>query len=73
LIFKLAIILLPILVAITGGMFYLNIKGKDTLPTIKKMWKYIGIGYCLMLMAWLLVSWLMAITGYQGIPWYQVF
>ena len=73
LIFKLAFIILPILMLISGGMFYLGMKGKDTIPTIKKLWKYVGIGYAIMLMAWFIVSWLIALTGYQGIAWYQVF
>ena len=73
LLFKLAFMLLPVLALITGGMFYLGMHGKDTIPTVKRMWKYAGIGYALMFMAWLLVSWLMAATGYNSVPWYQVF
>jgi len=37
------------------------------------MWKYAGIGYALMFMAWLLVSWLLAAIGFNAIHWYQVF
>ncbi len=73
LLFKVAFLLLPVLAMISGGMFYLGMKGKDTIPTIKNMWKYAGWGYGIMFMAWLLVSWLIAATGYEGIAWYQVF
>jgi len=36
LLFKLAFMILPVLALISGGMFYLGMNGKDTIPTIKK-------------------------------------
>lgn len=71
--FKFAFMLLPVLALITGGMFYLGMNGKDTIPTVKRIWKYAGIGYAIMFMSWLLVSWLLAATGFNAIQWHQVF
>lgn len=73
LLFKVAFLLLPVLALISGGMFYLGMNGKDTIPTVKNIWKYAGIGYAVMFMAWLVVSWLLAIIGYEGVTWWQVF
>jgi len=69
LMFKLALLMLPILVLISGGIFYLGQQGPKTIPFIKNMWKWIGIGYALMIFAWLLVSWMMAIVGYSDLWW----
>jgi len=54
---------------ISGGIFYLGQQGPKTIPFIKNMWKWIGIGYALMIFAWLLVSWMMAIVGYSDLWW----
>lgn len=69
--FKFAFMLLPVLALTTGGMFYLGMNGKDTIPTVKRVWKYAGIGCAIMFMSWLLVSWLLAATGFNAIQWYQ--
>ena len=68
-IFKLALFILPILGLITGVIFYLSLGGMETLGMVKKMWKAVGIGYALLLFAWIIVGVLMTIAGYHGVWW----
>jgi hypothetical protein len=67
--FKLAFWLLPILAAITGGLFYTQAGGQDVINNVKTMWKYIGIGYALLFFAWLLTTWTLQAFGYHGLWW----
>jgi hypothetical protein len=67
--FKLSFWLLPILVAITGGLFYTHAGGTDTLKMIKQSWIRIGIGYALLFFAWLLTNWTLQAFGYHGLWW----
>ncbi|MFA6376862.1 MAG: hypothetical protein WCX69_05695 [Candidatus Paceibacterota bacterium] len=69
LLFKLLILMLPIFVLISGGWFYLSSGKPDTVKNVIKMWKEIGIAYGLMLLAWLLISWLLLIVGYNNLWW----
>ena len=67
--FKLSFWLLPILAAISGGLFYTQAGGQDALKRVKTMWKYIGIGYALLFFAWLLTTWTLQAFGYHGLWW----
>ena len=67
--YKLAFWLLPILAAITGGLFYTQAGGQDVMNRVKTMWKYIGIGYALLFFAWLLTTWTLSAFGYHGLWW----
>lgn len=69
--FKLSIMILPILALITGGFFYLGKEGPNTVKYIKDAWIRIGIGYAILFMAWLLVSWIMAAAGFEG-DWWKI-
>jgi uncharacterized membrane protein required for colicin V production len=63
--------ILPILALITGGFFYLGKEGPNTVKYIKDAWIRIGIGYAILFMAWLLVSWIMAAAGFEG-DWWKI-
>jgi len=69
--FRLSVWLLPILVLVTGGLFYMGQNDTNTIPRIKKMWKWIGLGYGLLFIAWFLVSWLMLAAGYKN-EWWKI-
>ena len=69
LLFKVSFWLLPILAAITGGLFYTQVGGQDVMIKAKTMWKYIGIGYALLFFAWLLTTWTLQAFGYSGLWW----
>jgi len=71
LLFRVSILLLPIMALVTGLIFYFGKEGPNTIPAIKKMWKWIGIGYAILFMAWLLTSWLMAAAGYKN-DWWKI-
>jgi len=70
-ILKLAFILLPVLVLITGGLFYLAEDKSKLVPTLKDSWKKIGYGYLFLIFAWLIVSILMMFAGYQN-DWWKI-
>lgn len=70
-IFKLAFLLLPVMLMITGAMFYLSHDKANLIPTLKDGWKKIGIGYGILFFAWIIVSILMVIVGY-GELWNQI-
>lgn len=69
--FKVAFMLLPILMLITGYFFYTSDGNPETIETMKDSWKKIGIGYGFLIFAWMIVSILMMIAGYGAI-WWQV-
>ena len=69
--FKVSFWLLPILGALTGGLFYTHVGGADTFKKVQKMWRYIGIGYALIFFAWLLTTWALQALGYSGL-WYKI-
>lgn len=70
-IFKLAFLLLPVMLMITGAMFYLSHDKANLIPTLKDSWKKIGIGYGILFFAWIIVSILMIFAGYGGL-WNQI-
>jgi len=71
LLFRLSILLLPILVLITGLIYYTQFKTPEVWDKIKSMWKAIGIGYALLIFSWLIVGFLLQIVGFPGL-WYKI-
>jgi hypothetical protein len=69
LLFRLAVILLPILALITGLIFYSSFKTPEIWEKVKKMWKAIGIGYALLIFAWTIVGIVLQIAGFSGLWW----
>ena len=68
-------LLLVLLTLATGAIFYFSIGGKKTIPLIKRIWRAFGIGLGIIFFAWLIVSFILALFGYQvGIfgVWYRV-
>ncbi len=70
-VFKLAFMLLPVMAAITGGLFYLSQDKANLIPHIKDAWKKIGIGYGILFFSWIIVSVLMLLAGYTQL-WNQI-
>jgi hypothetical protein len=69
--FKLALIILPILLLITGYFFYTAHGDPKIIETMKDVWRKIGIGYAFLIFAFLIVRILMFVVGY-GYMWWQV-
>ncbi|MFA6376100.1 MAG: hypothetical protein WCX69_01725 [Candidatus Paceibacterota bacterium] len=68
-IFRLSFWLLPILVLITGLIFYSPLKTPEIWKKIKIFWQAVGIGYALLFFAWILTGIALNIFGYGGIWW----
>jgi hypothetical protein len=69
--FKLAVLLLPLLALITGLLFYSHFKTPEIWEKVKLMWKAIGIGYALLIFAWLIVGLLLQLIGFSGL-WFKI-
>lgn len=67
--FKLSILLLPILILITGLIFYTSLKTPELLDKVKTAWKAVGIGYGILFLAWIIVGFLLQIMGFPGLWW----
>ncbi len=67
--FKVSMILLPLLILGTGAMFYTQFGGPDIKQRVISWWKLIGIGYALLFFAWLIVGIFLALFGYHGAWW----
>lgn len=67
-------IALVILVVATGAMlhFSLAVGTDETLPKIKELWRAAGIGLGIIFFAWIFVSWVLTIFGYQLGLWYRI-
>ncbi|MFZ3074074.1 MAG: pilin [Minisyncoccales bacterium] len=69
--FKLSIWLLPILALATGLLFYSPFGTPDILEKVKTWWKYIGIGYALLVFAWIITGFILQIAGFPGL-WFKI-
>jgi hypothetical protein len=69
LIFKLSLFLLPFMILITAFLFYSPFGTPDLLEKVKSTWKAIGIGYALLIFAWLIVGIILSIVGFNGLWW----
>jgi len=68
-------IILVILAAATGAIFYLSSKSPNVLIQIKSIWKAVGIGILVIFLAWTIITIFMSILGYRfGIygQWWQI-
>jgi hypothetical protein len=71
LLFRLSLLLLPILALVTGVIFYSQLKTPDIWEKVISAWKAIGIGYALLIFAWIIVGILLQIAGYSGL-WFKI-
>ena len=71
LLFKLSIFLLPIMALVTGLIFYSHFKTPETWGKVKLAWKSAGIGYAILVFAWIIVGILLQIMGYSGL-WFKI-
>jgi len=67
--FKFAIWLLPILVLVTALIFYSSLKTPEIWAKIKTSWKAIGIGYAILILAWVIVGLILQAIGFPGMWW----
>jgi hypothetical protein len=70
-------LILVILVAISGAIFYfsLSVAEAEPLSKVKSLWKSAGIGLLIIFLAWNVVSFILSLLGYQvGIfgPWWEI-
>jgi len=57
------------MVAVTAGLFYAPFRTPELLDRVKTTWKAIGIGYLLLLFAWIIVGILLSLIGFKGLWW----
>lgn len=67
--FKLSFMLLPVLAVATGLIFYTQFGGPNLLGNVMTWWKWIGIGYALIFLSWLITGVMLRIFGYAGVWW----
>lgn len=74
LLWKLGIILLIILVALSGAIYYFSMGSLEAVSQVKLIWRAAGIGYGILFLGWLIINIFLMLFGYNvGIfgPWYQ--
>ena len=74
LLWKVGIILLAILVALSGAIYYFSMGSIEAVSQVKLIWKAAGVGYGLLFFSWLIINLFLMLFGYNaGIfgPWYQ--
>lgn len=71
LLFRVAFVLLPLLVLATGGLFYTEFGTPEIKQKVISWWKLIGIGYALLFFAWTIVGIFTSLFGYTGV-WWQI-
>jgi len=71
LLFRVAFILLPLLVLATGGLFYTSFGTPEIKQKVIRWWKIIGIGYGLLFFAWTITGIFTSLFGYSGV-WWQI-
>ena len=69
LIFKLSFFLLPVMILITGLIFYSPFGTPDLLDKVKTAWKAVGIGFALLLFGWFIIGIILSLVGYQALWW----
>jgi len=65
LLWKLGLIILGILIAATGVIYYFSLGAPATVVNVKAIWKAAGIGYGIIFLGWTIISLLLSILGYQ--------
>jgi len=72
LLLRLGIIILILLIVLSGILFYISMGAPETISQIKLIWNAAGIGYGIILFAWIIVSLFLAIVGFKLGPWWQI-
>ena len=73
LLFRFAPICLVLLALASGVLFYFSIKMEAANPItkVKRLWKAAGIGFGILLFAWLMISIIFNLIGYPFGPWWR--
>ena len=77
LLWKVAPLLLVLLMVASGVIFYLSLKMEAPAPIakVKSLWKAAGIGYGILFFGWFIISFILTLFGYRvGIfgPWWKI-
>ena len=65
LLWRLGLIIIAILAVFSGVVSYFSLGSSNTLAQIKSIWKSAGIGWGIMLLAWIFINLIMALTAFQ--------
>jgi len=69
---RLGLIALVLLILATGGIYYFSMGNPQTMEKVKSLLKSAGIGYGIVLSAWLIINWILIILGYQIGSWWKI-
>lgn len=62
---KLTPIIVVIMVVATGAIFYFSWGSVNTLATVRRIWRYIGIGVLILMFSWLFLNFFLGILGFD--------
>ncbi|PIU16606.1 hypothetical protein COT20_00005, partial [bacterium (Candidatus Gribaldobacteria) CG08_land_8_20_14_0_20_39_15] len=65
LLWRLSFVILIVLGAATGVMFYFSLGAPDTIIKVKSFWRAAGTGFAIIFLAWIFINLLLVIFGYQ--------
>jgi len=72
---RLGLIVVALFSVFSAVVSYFSLGGPDTLARIKSIWKSVGMGYGIILLAWVLINLIMRLVGYQVVffgQWWQL-
>jgi len=58
-------VILVLMAIYTGGVFYFSWGGVGTLNTVRRIWRYIGIGAGVLLLSWLFLNFFLGILDFD--------
>ena len=62
---KLVPLIIAILVVATGAIFYFSLGSANTLATVRRIWRYVGMGVLILMFSWLFLNFLLGILGFD--------
>ncbi|MBI2642187.1 MAG: hypothetical protein HYW96_01280 [Candidatus Wildermuthbacteria bacterium] len=62
---KLSLVILVAMTAFTGFTMYTSFGGMEVASKVRSIWKAVGIGFLILLFAWLLLNLVLGIAGFQ--------
>jgi len=62
---RLGLIVVALFSLFSAVVSYFSLGGPDTLARIKAIWKSVGMGYGIILLAWVFINLIMRLAGFQ--------
>ncbi|GEM_PF-6461437 len=62
---KLVPLIVVIMVVATGAIFYFSWGSANTLATVRRIWRYIGMGVLILMFSWLFLNFFLGILGFD--------